>query len=64
MSEFGKIDQEEINSSKSLSLKLPEMTDISKIVEKDKRWIGKTLLFGYYKHNPLFTIGPHCKGKR
>lgn len=29
-------------------------------LDRDRNFIGKTILFGYYKHNPIFTIGPHC----
>ena len=60
LSEVDKADVEEITSSRALTIKLPDESYLVKMLERDKRWIGRTLLFGYYKHNPLFTIGPHC----
>lgn len=27
----------------------------------DPRMLGKCLVCCYRKHNPLFTLGPHCK---
>lgn len=35
-------------------------TEFNTIIEQDPMWIGNTLVFAYYKHNPIFTIGPDC----
>ena len=33
----------------------------SKVEVKDPRWLGNSMALFYRNHNPLITIGPHCK---
>ncbi|MDR3547463.1 MAG: hypothetical protein P4M11_04170 [Candidatus Pacebacteria bacterium] len=44
-----------------LSMAVSDSAALQSALDQRDRWrIGKTLVFGYWHHNPLFTIGPHC----